>query len=110
MPLGYSHHRASERSVDGLVIAWITVTAAGVEVKAGSEILAGRRKVYVVNDSSKLIYLGDTPGFDPASGSLICFSGEAIGFELSPNRVGGPFRLWAKTDEGTTTIRAAEVK
>jgi hypothetical protein len=45
-----------------------------------------------------------------AAGSFICFSGEVLGFALSPNRKDGPFRLWAKTDEGTATIRAAEVK
>ena len=110
MPIGYSHHRAAEAALDEALVALLHVDAAGVEVKAGAEIMPGRRKVYVINDSSKLIYLGTAPGFDPAAGSFICFSGEVLGFALSPNRKDGPGRLWAKTDEGTATIRAAEVK
>lgn len=93
---------------DGTLISRITVNPQGVEVKAGATPLVGRHTVYIINDSSALIFIG----FDtiPVVGSItpiVLFSGESIGIRLEAHT---EKRIFAITREYVVPIRIIEVK
>ena len=109
MPIGYSHHRPTDRACNGFVAGHVTVTEAGVELKVGAEPFAGRHSLHVINDSSRLVYIAADPGFDVLGDAFIVFSGVIVAIDLSPGRAGGPLRFYAKTDEGSAVITVTEV-
>lgn len=86
----------------------LPVTTAGVLVEDPStmEPLAGRHSVYVVNDSSAVVFANmDTVpvvGFS----SLTIFSGEAILYNIDPH---APREIFVRTEAFDTTVRVIEV-
>lgn len=109
MPIGLSHHRQKGFTCDECVSAKIAVTPSGAELKVGADVLPRRHSLHVINDSSRLIYISASLAFSPPAEGLVIFSGEALAIDVAPNRPEGPKRFYAKTEEGTTTVRVIEV-
>jgi len=109
MPIGVSHHRQTALVFDESVGGKVTVTTSGVELKVGADVFPRRHSVHIINDSSRMIYVSTKPDFDAATEGLVMFSGEVLAIDVSPNRPEGPKRFYAKTEEGSTTVRIVEV-
>lgn len=109
--LGDKHHRNASPTLSRFVIGNITVSTIPAEIKVGTDILAGRTRIYLINDSSNMIYLSDNSTFTPGvTTTFICFSGEVITIDLDPNPPDQlPERFWIASDEVTNTVRIAEV-
>jgi hypothetical protein len=108
---GSNHHRNASPVLSQYVIGNITVSTTPTEIKVGADILAGRTRIYIINDSSNMMYLADRSTFTPGTTpTFISFSGETITIDLDPNPPDQiPERFWVATDEVTNTIRIAEV-
>lgn len=63
MPLGHVHHRNSSNSLVETVFGMLNVGKTPVEVKVGATILAGRKEIYIVNDSSNVIFMSQDETF-----------------------------------------------
>ena len=94
-----------------LLIKEVTLTTTAQDLFVGVDILADRKQLLVINDSSKLVYLNKFTPFTLDGNNMIAFSGENITYDLGIDiDTGLPMRIYARTAEGTTKIRIFEVK
>lgn len=110
--LGDTHHRNSSSTFTDTVIGNLSLSTTPAEVKAGASILSGRKRIYIINDSSNLIYLFNsavfTPGVTPA---FVCYSGTIVTIDVEPNPADKlPERFWLATDEVAASVKIMEVK
>ena len=110
MASGLNHHRNFRGAIGTFIIGDISLSTTPVEVKVGSTILERRTQMFIINDSSNLVFLSDKPNFVPGvDTSIQVFSGEVITIDVDPNPAdGNPERFYVALDEGTNTIRVAE--
>jgi hypothetical protein len=101
------------RDVTGLywtkntLVGKIKVTTEPTPLRVGSENLAGRRQLWVVNDSSTFIYHSSDPNFSFEKGNYVFnIPAEIIVYDLDPNE---DLTIYAKTKEYPVTIRVFEV-
>lgn len=109
MSIGLLHHRPTALVLNESVGGKVAVSTAGAELKVGTDVFPRRHSLHIINDSSSLIYISTKPDFDAVTEGLVIFSGEVLAIDVSPNRPGGPKRFYAKTEEGSTTVRVIEV-
>lgn len=109
--MGQESHRNAQVTISESVVGNITLTQTPAEVKAGATALKGRIKVFIINDSSELIYLNESPTFTINDANLSVFSGESFYFDVEPNPESQvPFKMYAIIEEGTNTAKVLEVK
>ncbi len=121
MPMGFEHHRKSgfvggngggaERIVLTSVttaIGLLSVSATTTEVKAGGTRLAGRKQIFIFNDSVVDMYISFSTPITPATGdSILIESGTDMVIDVDP-LVNEP--LYIRTDTATVNIRIMEVQ
>jgi len=109
---GYSHHRSAGDFVSNMLVKNITIGTTEIELKVGDSILYGRKLLVAVNDSSSLVYVSYLPTFTVGgSDCYVIYSGAIVEISLNPNPPDGvdSTRVYAKLEEGETTIKIVEV-
>ncbi len=113
MASGLNHHRNAQDNFNEYLLGRMTLTSTPAEIKVGATILKGRTKLFIINDSSNIVFVSDDPGFTPGLGEpeFFSFSGEVITISLDPNPPDGVQKtFFAALTEGTTSIRILEAK
>lgn len=78
-----------------------TLTTSEIELRNTT---VDRKSLIVINDSSYFVYVGFTPTFTIGLDAITLFSGEALRINFLND-----LNVFAKLEEGTTTIRIIEV-
>lgn len=112
MATGFSHHRKSNLLTFGQGrVGRKTIDTNETLLLSGPEPLDGRHTMYIINDSSSLIYLSTQSSFNIEDGAIILFSGEVLSFSFDPNPPidDPPISIYGKVEENTADIRILEV-
>ncbi|GEM_PF-4901653 len=111
MAVGHQHHRNSESIINDFLVGQLNLSTTPVEVKVGTTILAGRKLIYIVNDSSNIIFVNKIPSFSASlESNITIYSGETVILGIESNPVGEPTRFYARIEEGSNFIKVIEVK
>lgn len=113
--LSFIHHRnASQQFLKNALVKELEVTTTPVEVKVGTDILYGRKRIYVLNDSSNVVYMGGSDDFVVGEDiTMTIYSGQVYFFDVNPNpRPDEAFRLFLAIGDGytSTTVKIWEVE
>lgn len=109
--IGHNQHRNAGEFVSTVITGNLAVNTIETEVKLGSTILAERKLVAIINDSSYLIYGSYLPTF--TIGGQHCYtiySGNILEVYVDPNPPDGidPAKFYIKVEEGATTVKIVE--
>lgn len=85
----------------------ITLSTVPTSLKVGTDILSGRRALYIINDSSDMIFVGTNADLTVANSQITVQSGQEFTFNFGKDN---NMLVYAVLEEGTNFVKIIEMK
>lgn len=85
----------------------ITLSTSPTNLKVGTNILSGRKALYIINDSSDMIFVGTNADLTVANSQITVQSGQELSFDFDKDN---SIPIYAVLEEGTNFVKIIEMK